>query len=256
MIKKFLLFFVLTAFIFINNVKAEETKDLMIFAAASLTNVLSEVRDNFVKDNKIPVKISFASSSSLAKQIAEGAPADIYLSANIKWVDYLEEKKLLKEDTRINLLGNKLALVAPKNSEISIKIDRRFPLSDILGKEKLSLAEVSAVPAGIYAKQALENLDVWDSVKDKIAQSDNVRSALMLVSKGEAPLGIVYVTDAFADKNVKIVDIFSSDLYKPIIYPAAVIADSINENTKIFMSYLRTEKAKTVFEKHGFSVLK
>src|SRR5436190_4108451 len=176
----------------------------------------------------------------------QGAPADMFISADIDWMDYVEKKDLIKKDTRVNLLGNKIVLIAPKDSKIAIDIKPGFDLARALGGGKLAVANVDAVPAGKYGKAALEKLGAWNGVKDKVAQAENVRAALLLVARGEAPLGIVYSTDAAAEPNVRIVAAFPGDTHPPIIYPAAETTESKTADAKLFLDYLKSGKARPV----------
>ena len=229
---------------------------LVILAAASLKNALDEIAAAWAKDTgKTMPKISYAASSALAKQMEQGAPADLFLSADLDWMDYVEKKDLIRKDTRFNLLGNKIVLIAPKDSTAKIEVKQGFDLAKALGGGKLAMGNVDAVPAGKYGKAALEKIGAWAGVKDQIAQADNVRAALLLVARGEAPLGIVYSTDAAAEPNVKIVGTFPDDSHPPIIYPAAVIKDSKSADAKPFLDYLKSAKARPSFEKQGFAVL-
>jgi molybdate transport system substrate-binding protein len=231
-------------------------KDLLVFAAASLKNALDDIDASYRKDTGKGVTVSFAASSALAKQIEAGAPADVFISADLDWMDYLAKKNLIKPDSRSDLLGNSIVLVAPADSKITTKIAPGFPLASLLGDGHLAMANTQSVPAGKYGKAALEKLGVWESVKDRIAQSENVRAALLLVSKGEAPLGIVYKTDVAADPKVKIVDRFPDDSHPPIIYPVAAIAASANPDAAAYLAYLKSPAAGALFEKQGFTVLK
>lgn len=231
-------------------------KELVVFAAASMKNALDEATAAWVKETgKSAPKISYAASSALAKQIEQGAPADIFLSADLDWMDYVAGKNLIKPDTRVNLLANRIVLVAPKDSTAQVTLAPGVDLAAVLGSGRLAMANVDSVPAGKYGKAALEKLGGWDKVKDKLAQADNVRATLLLVSRGEAPLGIVYATDAAADQNVKIVASFPQDSHAPIIYPIAVTKDTTNPDAKVFLDYLRSAAAKPFFEKQGFTVL-
>jgi len=228
---------------------------LVVFAAASLKNALDEIAADWAKSTgKSSPKISYAASSALAKQIEQGAPADLFLSADLDWMDYLAGKNLIKPDTRVNLLGNKIVLIAPKDSKVTAGITAA-DLTKALNGGRLAMANVVAVPAGKYGKAALEKLGAWDAVKDQVAQAENVRAALLLVARGEAPLGIVYSTDAAAEPNVRIVTAFPADSHPPIIYPAAQTNDSSNADAKPFLDHLRSAKARTSFEKQGFTVL-
>jgi len=231
-------------------------KDLLVFAAASLKNALDDIDASYRKDTGKGVTVSFAASSALAKQIDAGAPADVFISADLDWMDYLAKKNLIKPDSRGNLLGNSIVLVAPADSKIMAKIGPGFPLASLLGDGRLAMANTQSVPAGKYGKAALESLGVWASVKDRVAQAENVRAALLLVSRGEAPLGIVYKTDVAADPQVRIVDSFPDDSHPPIVYPVAVIAASANPDAASYLAYLKSPAAAALFEKQGFTVLK
>jgi molybdate transport system substrate-binding protein len=229
---------------------------LVVFAAASLKNALDEIASDWSKATGKPMpRISYAGSSALAKQIGQGAPADLFISADLDWMDYVAKKGLIRADTRVNLLGNELVLIAPRDSKTSIEVEQGFDLASALGSGKLAMANVDAVPAGKYGKAALQKLGAWDGVKDKIAQADNVRAALLLVGRGEAPYGIVYSTDAAVEPKVKIVGTFPEDSHKPIIYPAAVTRESKSSDAKPFLDYLKGGKARADFEKQGFTVL-
>ncbi|MBO1909487.1 molybdate ABC transporter substrate-binding protein [Microvirga sp. 3-52] len=233
-----------------------QSKEVVVFAAASLKNAVDAAAAGFAKDTGRPTpKISYAASNTLAKQIEAGASADVFLSADLDWMDYLASKDLIRPDTRVNLLGNRLVLIAPKDAMVSLTIGSRFNLAAALGSGKLAMANVDAVPAGKYGKAALERFGVWEAVKSQVAQADNVRGALLLVSRGEAPLGIVYQTDATADPNVKIVGVFPEDSHPPIIYPMAVTKDSTHADAVAFVTYLRSGASKPAFEKQGFAVL-
>src|SRR6185437_15085680 len=226
----------------------------VVIAAASLKNVLDEVDAEHQKATGKHAEISYAASSALAKQIENAAPADIFISADLKWMNYVDDKHLIDKSTRVNLLGNALVLIAPKDSTASVTIAPNFPLRQALGTSgKLSMADPASVPAGIYGKAALTKLGVWDSVSGRVAAAENVRAALLLVSRGEAPLGIVYKTDAAVDPNVKVVATFPADSVPPIIYPMAVTANSKNPDAKALAAYLRGPEARKIFEAGGFS---
>src|SRR5712664_3302837 len=233
-----------------------QVKEPLVFAAASLKNALDDVAAQWQRESGKKVVISYAASNTLIKQIEQGAPADMFISADLDWMDYGQQNNLINAQTRANLLGNRLVLVAPKDATSTLNITRGFDLASALKGGRLSMANVDAVPAGKYGKTALEKLGAWDGVKDKIAQADNVRAALLLVSRGEAPLGIVYKTDAAADPKVRIVDSFPDDSHPPIIYPVAVIAASANPDAAAYLAYLRSPAAAAAFEKQGFAVLK
>jgi molybdate transport system substrate-binding protein len=229
--------------------------DVLFFAAASLKNALDAIDDQYQKDTGKHVVVSLAASSQLAKQIESGAPADIFISADLDWMDYLAQKNLIKPDTRKNLLGNELVLIAPKDSAATVAIAPGFDLAKLHGGGKLAMADTSAVPAGKYGKAALEKLGVWDKVSGQIAQAETVRAALALVARGEAPLGIVYQTDAAAEAGVKIVATFPADTHPPIIYPVALLAGSKNPDAAAYLAYIEGATAKPLFEKQGFVVL-
>jgi molybdate transport system substrate-binding protein len=229
---------------------------MVVFAAASLKNALDEIAGAWSKETGKPMpKISYAASSALAKQMEQGAPADMFISADLDWMDHVEKKDLIRKDTRFNLLGNKIVLIAPRDSKTAVAVKQGVDLAKALNGGKLAMANTASVPAGKYGKAALEKLGAWDGVKDKIAQADNVRAALLLVARGEAPLGIVYATDAAAEPNVKIVGEFPADSHPPIIYPAALTKAPKSPDAKAFLDYLRSSKARPAFEKQGFTVL-
>lgn len=228
--------------------------DVIVFAAASLKSALDAVNAQRQKETGRKAVISYAASSALAKQIEQGAPAQVFISADLDWMDYVARKNLIKPDTRSNLLGNRIVLIAPKNKAQAIDIKPGFDLARLLGDGRLALANVDAVPAGKYGKAALEKLGVWAAVSGKVAQAENVRAALLLVSRGEAPAGIVYRTDAAADPNVGIIGTFPEDSHPPIVYPMALTAGAGNPDAVAFLAYLKSAKARPLFEAHGFTV--
>jgi len=231
--------------------------DVIVLAAASLKNALDDAVQDFDKASGDTVRVSYGASSALAKQIENGAPADVFISADLDWMDYVEKAKTVKPGTRANLLGNKLVLVAPADHAAPVEIAANFPLAQRLGSDgRLAMADPDSVPAGKYGKGALENLGVWSSVENRIARAEDVRAALRLVSRGEAPLGIVYATDAAAEPGVKIVGNFPDSSYKPIIYPIALLTAGKSADAQKFESYLRSDKAAPFFVKQGFSVVK
>jgi molybdate transport system substrate-binding protein len=201
------------------------------------------------------VAISYAASNTLIKQIEQGAPADMFISADLDWMDYGQQKDLIKPDTRSNLLGNRLVLIAPKDSNVSANIQPGFDLAALLKGGRLAMGNVDAVPAGKYGKAALEKLGAWDAVKGKIAQAETVRAALVLVARGEAPLGIVYQTDAASDPTVKIIGTFPENTHPPIIYPIALTKESTNPEALAFLNFIRSAAARPIFERQGFTVL-
>lgn len=227
---------------------------LTLFAAASLKGSLDRIAEMYREKTGTEVNISFAASSALAKQIEAGAPADIFISADIKWMDYLVDRGAVPKDAAFQLLANRLVLVAQKDAEISLKIGKHFPLAATLGEEKLAMGETRGVPAGIYGRQALEYYGVWKDVEAKVAGAENVRAALKLVARGEAPLGIVYETDAKAEPGVKVVGVFGEESHEPIVYPAAPVAASADKDgTKAFLGFLRGPEATAVFREAGFT---
>jgi molybdate transport system substrate-binding protein len=232
-----------------------QSGDLVVFAAASLKNALDSINAQWQKETGRSAKISYASSSALAKQMENGAPAQMFISADLDWMDYVEKKNLIQPDTRSNLLGNRIVLIAPKDKAQPIAIKPGFDLARVLGDGRLSMANVDAVPAGKYGKAALEKLGVWTSISDKTAQAENVRAALLLVSRGEAPAGIVYQTDAASDKAVTIIGTFPEDTHPPIIYPIALTAGTTNPDAAAFLAYIKSDKSKPLFEAQGFTVL-
>jgi molybdate transport system substrate-binding protein len=234
---------------------ATAQEKVTVFAAASLKNALDDVNAAWKQEAGKEATISYAASSALAKQIEEGAPADIFISADLAWMSYLSEKNLTKKDTETKLLGNRIVLVAPADSSAATEIAPNFDLAGLLGDGRLAMANVDSVPAGKYGKAALETLGVWASVESKVAQAENVRAALALVSTGEAPLGIVYQTDAAADPKVKIVGTFPENTHDPIVYPVAETAEAKSPDTGAFLKYLLSAKAKGLFEAQGFTVL-
>ena len=229
--------------------------DVVVFAAASLKNALDAINEQWQKDTGKKAVISYAASSALAKQIEQGAPAQMFISADLDWMDYAAQKNLIKPETRSNLLGNRIVLIAPKDKAQGVDIKPGFDLLKILGNGRLSMANVDSVPAGKYGKAALEKLGVWSNVSDKIAQAENVRAALLLVSRGETLAGIVYQTDAAADANVKIIGTFPADTHPPIIYPVALTAGATSPDAEAFLAYIKSAKAKPLFEAQGFNVL-
>jgi molybdate transport system substrate-binding protein len=233
-----------------------QSKDVVVLAAASLKNALDEAAAAWAKQTGKTAKISYAASSALAKQIEAGIPADLFISADIPWVDYLAERKLIRPASRVDFLGNEIVLIAAGDSKVDLKIDKGFALRAALGDGRLAMANVDAVPAGKYGKAALEALGVWPLVVDRVAQAENVRMALILVSRGEAPLGIVYRTDAAADPKVRIVGAFPAGSHPPIVYPMVLLASSTSPDAGALMAYLKSPAARPFFEKQGFIVLK
>jgi molybdate transport system substrate-binding protein len=234
--------------------RAADTPNITVFAAASTTNAITDIIALFTAENKGRVTASFASSSTLAKQVNQGAPADVYLSANPKWMGFLEKNHVIEPGTRFDLLGNRLVLIAPLDSNMGVTISPGFDLAGLLGQEKLAMGDPDHVPAGIYGKQALTALGVWEGVASKVARSKDVRAALMLVERGEAPLGIVYATDAAISKKVKVVALFPENTHPAITYPVALVAGKATPGARAFLEFLKTSASGAVFEKYGFSL--
>jgi molybdate transport system substrate-binding protein len=236
------------------NALAQE-KSIIVFAAASMKNALDDVDNAYTKKTGVKVVASYAASSALMKQIEQGAPAEVFLSADVDWMDYGIKHNLIKTETRVDLLGNRLVLIAPKDSKIdNVNIGPGFDLAGLAGDGRIATGDVRAVPAGLYAKAALEKLGVWTAVEPKMAMAENVRAALVLVARGEAPLGIVYETDAKIDPGVKIVGIFPENSHAPIVYPVALTKEA-KPDAAPYEAFLRTPEAAAIFEHYGFSVL-
>ncbi len=231
-------------------------EEVVVFAAASLKGPLDSLAAEFQAETGNTVTISYAGSNALAKQIIEGAPADIFLSAAVNWMDEVEKAGLIVDGTRFDLLGNTLVLIAHGKDAAPVEIGPGFDLAGLLGDGKLSMAMVDAVPAGQYGKASLENLGIWSSVEPSVAQSENVRAALTLVSTGEAPYGIVYATDAVADDNVTVVGTFPADSHKPIVYPGALLTGAADAADKAFFEALSSDASDATFTGQGFEILK
>jgi molybdate transport system substrate-binding protein len=231
-------------------------ENLLVFAAASLKNALDDASALYEKQTGGHVTVSYAASPALAKQIEAGAPADVFISADLDWMDELAQKQLILPATRSDLLGNRLVLIARAASGTTLAVAPGFPIAATLGEGRLALADPTAVPAGKYAKVALERLGVWGAVASRIAPAENVRAALLLVARGEAPLGVVYRTDAAAEPGVRVVGEFPPDTHPPIVYPIAVTAGSRHpEVARAYLAFLRSAAARAAFEKQGFAVL-
>lgn len=235
--------------------QSQSADSLTVFAAASLKNALDDTNAAFTKATGIKVTASYAASSALAKQIENGAPADIFISADLNWMDYVAGKNLIKADSRTNLLGNKLVLIAGKDSKLAnVKIDQGFDIAKLAGDNRIAVADVKAVPAGLYAKAALEKLGAWAAAEPKLAQAENVRATLAFVARGETPIGIVYETDAKIEPSVKIIGTFPDGSYPPVTYPIAATT-SAKAGAAKYLAFLRGDAAKAIFERYGFSVL-
>jgi len=223
-----------------------------VFAAASMKNALDEVQQVWTAGKGAKVVVSYAASSALARQIEKGAPADIFVSADLDWMDYLSQRKRLNEASRTNLLRNQLVMVAPAGSSVVVDLKPGLKLGELLGRERLSIADPGSVPAGKYGKAALEKLGLWPQVEHRLARGENVRTALNYVARAEAPLGIVYRTDAAAEGKVKIAATFPGDSHPPIVYPAALLADSRSVEAAAFFAFMKSGAATAIFRKHGF----
>jgi molybdate transport system substrate-binding protein len=228
--------------------------NVTVFGAASLKEALDDQARRFETATGDKVVVSYGASNALARQIDAGAPADLFISADLTWMDYLDERHLLMPGTRVDLLHNTLVLIAPAASKAALAIGPGFDLAGALGGGKLAMANPDSVPAGKYGRSALEHLGVWASVERQVARAENVRAALALVSRGEAPFGIVYSTDAAADKDVRIVDTFPANSHPPIVYPAAVTAASRSPAAKPLLDYLRSAAARPVWVQYGFAI--
>lgn len=234
---------------------ASAAEKVTVFAAASLKNALDEASAAWKADAGKETANSYAASSALARQIEAGAPADVFISADLDWMKYLSDRKLVAADSEVKLLGNTLVLVAPAGSKATATIAPGFDLAGLLGGGKLAIGEVRSVPAGKYAKAALEELGVWASVQGSLAQAENVRAALKLVASGEAPAGIVYQTDASEDREVKVLGTFPANTHPAIVYPAALTTASRNADAAAFLAFLQSPRALAIFKAHGFTIL-
>ncbi|OAT24254.1 molybdate ABC transporter substrate-binding protein [Proteus myxofaciens] len=232
------------------------SEKITVFAAASLTNALNEIAAQYKQEKNAEVIASYASSSTLARQIEQGAPANLFISADQQWMDYAIDKNLMVADTRYTLLGNDLVLIAPKDSSLNdVVINKETKWKSLLHGGKLAVGDPDHVPVGIYAKESLEYLGAWNTVSPEMARTNNVRSGMALVERDEAPLGIVYGSDAVASNKVKVVGVFPADSHKPVEYPMAVVKDQDNKSVREFYDYLKTPQAAEIFKKYGFSPL-
>ncbi len=253
-LRKLLGAFVLSCALHVSVHAADEPQqELLVFAAASLTNVLDEIGTAYTQQTRQPVKFAYAASSALARQLEAGARADVFFSADLEWMDYVQARNLIDQSTRRNLLGNRLALVAPADSKIELKIAPGFPLAAALGNGgRLATGDPDSVPVGKYARSALTSLGVWNEVADRLVRADNVRSALAFIARGETPLGIVYETDAKVEKRVRILALFPSDSHPPILYPVAVTAQA-HPAARQLVEFLQSTTAQAAFKKYGFT---
>ncbi|NEU14881.1 molybdate ABC transporter substrate-binding protein [Methylobacterium sp. BTF04] len=235
---------------------AHAAETTVVFGAASLKNALDNAGKAFTAQTGIDVKASYAASSALARQIESGAPADLFASADLEWMDYLEKKNLIRPGSRVNLLSNRLVVVAPKDAKIVTLAFTNAGFTEALGTEgRLATGEVNSVPVGKYAKAGFETLGLWTTIQPRLAQADNVRAALALVSRGEAPLGVVYESDAKSDPGVKIVGVFPADSHPPVVYPFAVTAEAKGDGGARFLDFLKGAAAKPFFEAQGFGLI-
>lgn len=233
-------------------VQAQAKESITVYAAASLTDAMNDLSKLYQQQHKIDVKTSYAGSSTLAKQIEAGAPANVFISADEQWMNYLQNKKRVQPQDRVNLLGNSLVLITPKSQPIKIKMDKSFDPNTVL-KGKLCTGNTQSVPVGKYAKQSLTSLGWWDKVKPRLVETEDVRSALNFVARGECQAGIVYATDAAINKNVVIAGVFPANSHPPIIYPMGLLKK--DKNSAHFYQFLQAAPAKAVFQKYGFTVL-
>ena len=242
---------------FVAPLNAEDAPVIRVYAAASTTNAVSDICSLFSSKYGVQALTSFASSSTLAKQIENGAPADIYISANKKWMDYLADNRLIDSDTRFDLLSNRIVMIVPKDSPVlQLSIDPTTDISALLGDGWLAMGDPDHVPAGMYAKGALESLGLYEKIEKKLARTKDVRAALALVERGESPLGIVYATDAAITDRVRVIGMFPEESHPPIVYPAAVVSGNATETALKFIAFLKTSESAAIFKKYGFSVKK
>lgn len=227
-------------------------QQVTLFAAASLTNALDEVLAGYAHASGVKARTNYAASSALARQVEQGAPADIFLSADEPWMDYLAERRLVDPATRTSRLSNRLVLVVPSSNPVNVAIAPGFNLAGLLGAGRLSTGDPSNVPVGRYAQQALVKLGVWHIAEPRLARADNVRAAMVLVERGEAPLGIVYATDAAASSRVRVAGTFPPDSHPPISYPFAIIAGRGRPEVRALFGHLLGAEAAATFRRHGF----
>ena len=234
--------------------RAQDDAGLTVFAAASLKEALDDAAAAYRKQTGVPVRVSYAASSALARQIEQGAPADVFFSADLEWMDYLQQRNRLDVATRRSLLGNRLVLIAPRASKAQVDLKRPATLLAALGDGRLAVGQTRTVPAGKYAKASLESLSLWNGVRPRLAESESVRAALMLVARGETPLGIVYASDAKAEPGVRVVATFPEDSHPPIVYPVAALRGARAAQAARFVQWLGSPAADALFTKRGFAV--
>lgn len=234
--------------------RAQDDAGLTVFAAASLKEALDEAAAAYRRQTGVPVRVSYAASSALARQIEQGAPADVFFSADLEWMDYLQQRNRLDVATRRSLLGNRLVLIAPRASKAQVDLNRPATLLAALGDGRLAVGQTRTVPAGKYAKASLESLSLWSGVRPRLAESESVRAALMLVARGETPLGIVYASDAKSEPDVRVVATFPEDSHPPIVYPVAALRGARVAQAARFVRWLGSPAADALFTKRGFAV--
>ena len=234
--------------------RAQDDAGLTVFAAASLKEALDDAAAAYRQQTGVPVRVSYAASSALARQIEQGAPADVFFSADLEWMDYLQQRNRLDVATRRSLLGNRLVLIAPRASKAQVDLRRPATLLAALGDGRLAVGQTRTVPAGKYAKASLESLSLWNGVRPRLAESESVRAALMLVARGETPLGIVYASDAKAEPGVRVVATFPEDSHPPIVYPVAALRGARAAQAARFVQWLASPAADALFTKRGFAV--
>jgi molybdate transport system substrate-binding protein len=248
-------YFCIIAIAFLSTAFYARAESVNVFAAASMKTALDDAAGLWKSQSGKDVVAAYGSTGTLAKQIAEGAPADIFISADLAWMDDVASKNLIKPESRKNLVGNTLVLIAAAGTDLKIDLARGSNLVSALGSEKLAVGDVKSVPAGKYAKAALENLGLWASVEPNLVMQENVRSALALVARGEARLGIVYGSDAVAESKVAVIDSFPEASHAPILYPAALVAASANPDAESFLAFLFSREAQFIFQANGFTLL-
>jgi molybdate transport system substrate-binding protein len=247
--------YVMALFVMLQSAAAQETRPVLVFAASSLQSALQAIGGEWQRAGRQAVRFSFASSSALARQIEHGAPADLFISADLDWMDWAEARRLIAPESRRTLLENRLVLIeASDGPRTDLAITPGFRLADALGPSRLAMGEPQAVPAGRYAREALTSLGIWNEISPRIAGGENVRAALMLVARGEARFGIVYMTDAQAEPKVRMVAAFPATSHSPILYPAARVAASQNRAAQEFLDYLSSPAATRIFEAMGFQI--
>jgi molybdate transport system substrate-binding protein len=234
---------------------ADQKSPVVVFAAASLTDAITEIGAAFTRETGIPIHPSYAASSALARQIEAGAPAEVFFPADQEWMDYLEKKQLLAPGSRKDIVGNKLVLIAPATSRASVRITTGSALLAAIGTARVATGDPDSVPVGKYAKAALTKLGAWDGLQARMVRAENVRSALAFVARGEAPFGIVYLTDARIDRNVKVLDTFPESTHAPITYPIA-LTKKADADAQRFLRYVSGKSASATFEKFGFALTK